>query len=128
MLRATSMEPMPNLADMQRAMRQHISAEHAAAISVDEADDLWHLMLEREHLRSFDRLIPPWQPAQRAGGSELDEMERVKDEELVQELSQVCFRSFLSKENDDSPVTQDLDSTKAKLWRAAELLRAPDGD
>ena len=122
------MEPMPNLADMQRAMRQHISAEQAAAISVDEANDLWHLMLEREHLRSFDRLIPPWQPAQRAGGGELDEMESVKDEELVQELSEVCFGSIPSEQNDDSPVTQDLDTPKAKLWRAAELLRAPDGD
>ena len=55
-------------------------------------------------------------------------MERLQDEELVQELSEVCFGSIPSEQNDESPVTQDLDTPKAKLWRAAELLRAPDGD
>ena len=119
---AASMEPIPELANIQREMKQHVSADHAAAISVDEAAELWQLMLDREHLRSFDRLIPPWQPVQQAGGSELDETERIKDEKLAQELSEVCLGSTLSEQSDDS---QKLDGTEAKLWRTAELLRMP---
>lgn len=116
------MEPSPDPSNIQREMRQHVSAEHAAAISSDEAEELWQLMLEREHLRSFDRLVPPWQPVQRAGGSELDETERLKDEELGQELSGICLGSTLSEQPDK---TLELDSAKAKLWRIAELLRTP---
>ena len=99
-----------------------MSAEHAAAISSQEAEELWQLMLEREHLRSFDRLIPPWKPVQRAGGSELDETERLKDEDLGQELCRICLGSTFSEQPDGS---LELDSTEAKVWRAAELLRTP---
>ena len=122
---AASMEPIPELANIQHEMRQHVSADHAAAISLDEAAELWQLMLEREHLRSFDRLVPPWQPVQQAGGSELDEAERIKDEKLAQELSKICLGSTLSEQSDGSP---KLDSTEAKLWRAAELLRTPSAE
>lgn len=122
------MEPTPDLADMQRAMRQHVSADQAASISSEEAEELWQLMLEREHLRSFDRLVPPWQPEQRGGGSELDATERLKDDKLAQELSDICLGSTRSEQTDGSPVKQELSSTEAKLWRAAELLRSADGE
>ena len=122
------MEPAPDLADIQRAMRQHGSAEQAAAISSEEAEELWQLMLEREHLRSFDRLVPPWQPEQRAGGSELDATERLKDDKLAQELSEICLGFTHSEQTDGSAVKHELSSTEAKLWRAAELLRTPDGE
>lgn len=119
------MDPTPGLAEVQRAMRQHVRAEQSESINSDEAQDLWHLMLEREHLRSFHRLLPPWQPTQRAGGSELDEAERLKDENLAQELSRMCLGHSLTEGNDAKLI---LDSMEAKLWRAAELLRAPDSD
>jgi hypothetical protein len=116
-----SMEPAPGLSDVRHAMRQHVSAEEAADIDQTEAEELWQLMLEREHLRSFDRLVPPWQPPQRAGGGALDEAEKAKDQQLAEEISGICLGSTLKGDYDSA---SDTDGREAKLRRAAELLRA----
>ena len=74
-LLGSQMQPVPGIFAVRKEMQQHVSAEEAAAVTETEAENLWQLMLEREHLRGFDRLLPPWQPPRQAGGGALDEDE-----------------------------------------------------
>ena len=93
-LLGSRMQPVPGLSAVQKEMQQHVSADDAAAVTETEAAHLWQLMLEREHLRSFDRLLPPWQPPQHAGGGTLDEAEVSKRTENSVSLAVAFWAHF----------------------------------
>ena len=54
--------------------------------------------------------------------------ERLKDEELAQELSGICLGRTVRDQNDGKKVNEKVNDEEAKMWRAAELLRAPNDD